>query len=228
MNRTDTYIAFLGHYFLVCALILWFIRSIAPLPVRRAIPVIPVAVFLLFLLPVNGLPVAGYIRGIAGDLSITSIILLGSSVLGRMTGNNCSLVRAQRLLLPVAALAGLALYPFALGLTRFDAYRLGFESPWLLLAIFALVLGAWKTHPSAAIILLCAMASFHLGLLESTNLWDYLIDPWFVLFSWGWAALNASQKLMSRPKPDPLICGRVGPETGQAASAVPSIIPPTA
>jgi hypothetical protein len=191
--------AFLGHYFLLCAFILWISGSLVPAAVQRALLAV---VFLLLLIPISGLPIAGYIRGFIGDLSITSMILLAISSFSRIAGGPRGWNRAQRPLLAGAAVAGLLLYPFALGLTRFDSYQLGFNSPWLLLTVFVLVLVSWKTCRPAAVILLCATASFNLQLLESTNLWDYLIDPCLAFFAWGWAIFQAIPKRVSRPKPE--------------------------
>jgi hypothetical protein len=207
-------VGFLGHFFLLCALMLWISRSAESRSLQRAVPF---AVFLLLLVPVSGLPVVGYIRGMIGDLSITSTLLLGIWILSQISGVRRGL-GSHRAVLAGAAAGGLALYPLALGLTPFDPYHLGFESPWLLLTVLGLVLAAWKTHRVAAIILLCAMISFNLRLLESANLWDYLIDPLLVLFAWSWAVHRLFRRAMGRKADFPLSAPG-GSEPGTSAMA---------
>jgi hypothetical protein len=215
--QVQSAVAFIGHFLLVCAVLFWVSRS-APVGVRRAAALFSL---ILLLIPVNGLPIAGYMRGLIGDFSVTTTLLLGAIVLARSTGYDAGLNRARAVLLAGAAIAGLALYPFALGLTRFDSYQLGYESPWLLMAVFGFVVWTWRTHRAAAAVILCSTAAFNLGLLESTNLWDYLLDPWLVVFAWVWMGMKAWEKQKATRAPGIELGNSLPVETPGAISAVP-------
>src|SRR5450759_3114870 len=87
------------------------------------------AVFVLMLIPLGAMPLAAYVRGVTGDLSITTLVLLWCALLRPCYG--CVAVEAKHrlALLILIALADLALYPMALGVGAFDPYRLGNGNP---------------------------------------------------------------------------------------------------
>lgn len=138
------------------------------------------------LLPAGGFPIWCHLRGVAGDLSVTSIaLLLGAAAAaagkGPFRAGDVAAIAAA------AALAGLLLYPTAAGFTPFDAYRLGWRPFGLACWALAFSLWAWVSgRRSAALVPLGALLAFDFRALESANLWDYLLDPFLVLFSWGW------------------------------------------
>jgi hypothetical protein len=75
------------------------------------------------------------------------------------------------------------LYPLALGLGKFDPYEWGWSfSP--LFAGVAVLTGwlVWKQN-RFGILLLLAIVAYHLQLLESTNYWEYLLDPVYCLLA---------------------------------------------
>jgi hypothetical protein len=138
----------------------------------------------LLALPSGGLPLVAYVRGITGDLSVSSLLLAAASVAGRVRGQ-ALMDESQRLLLlaGVVVLACL-LYPFALGVGPFDPYRLGFGDVRLVVALIALALLAWRQHcHAAAVCISLALLAWSAGAYESTNLWDYLIDPWLAVYA---------------------------------------------
>ncbi|MSU49393.1 MAG: hypothetical protein EXS37_09960 [Opitutus sp.] len=140
----------------------------------------------LFLAPLGTLPLAAVARGATGDLSITTLLLLGSAVLRRLTGWPPVDPRARFALLAFIAAAALALYPMALGVGRFDPYRLGYGAPWLFGALTATALVAWfgRFHLLALCIALATLA-WAVGWYESDNLWDYLLDPLVSFYALG-------------------------------------------
>jgi hypothetical protein len=81
------------------------------------------------------------------------------------------------------AAISLVLYPATLGLTYLDPYRLGY-APRLLLAVAGTLTLAllWRRHYLATAMLCVATLGFTLELKESTNYWDYLIDPALGIF----------------------------------------------
>ena len=101
------------------------------------------AVFVLMLIPFGGMPLAAYVRGMTGDLSITTLVLLWCAMLRPWCG--CVTVETEHrfALLALIALAALALYPMALGAGAFDPYRLGYGNPQFVVVLLLLALAAW-------------------------------------------------------------------------------------
>lgn len=125
---------------------------------------------------VGGIPLAGYARGAAGDLSITTLALLVAALSAMLTGR-AVLERAEwRGLCGLAAAAGVVGYPLTLGLTRLDPYELGYRPRALVVVLAGLVVAWWWRRRGAALVLAAGVGAFNLGLLESTNLWDYVLD----------------------------------------------------
>lgn len=158
---------------------------------RRAL--LPAAVLALLFLPVGGIPVAGYLRGLVGDLSVTTFLLLGSFVLSFASGPKLNDGR-ELSALAAFVLAGAAfLYPMALGVTSFDPYALGYAARVrpLLLGLAPVAFVAWLRGRLLLLVsILTALAAFRFDLLESRNLWDYLLDPWLTAAMLGWAGFT--------------------------------------
>jgi hypothetical protein len=155
-------------------------------------------VAVLALVPFGDLPLAAYLRGAAGDLSIASVALLVRCVLARQP-----LDARNRLALQMAlAFAALALYPLALGLGAFDPYRFGFGDPWLVGALGLVALAAWRARLTPlALGIALALLAWAIGWYESGNLWDYLIDPLVSLWAIGALLIRAARRVLQRPAP---------------------------
>lgn len=136
------------------------------------------AIMALALLPISGLSIAGYVRGVLGDLSVTSLLLLGWACRAPKD-------ESQRgsLLLGVLVLA-LLLYPWALGIGSFDPYRLGYGSLYLLVGLMAAALLCWlRRYTLIALAIALSVLVWAVGGYESANLWDYLLDPWLSIYA---------------------------------------------
>jgi hypothetical protein len=140
-------------------------------------------------IPIRGIPLGGYPRGLLGDLSIVTLLLLAASLIPALGGRRVLDTRSRAALAGWAAVAGMALYPQTLGLTRLDPYELGYRPRVLVLLVVGLVVWWWWGRLGAALVLTSGVAAFNLGLLESDNLWDYLLDP--ALFVWAVCGLVA-------------------------------------
>lgn len=135
------------------------------------------------LIPIHGLPLGRVLHGLTSGFSIPSLAFLLSVPWLAMTGRPL-FSKADRLALCVATtILGVALYPMALGFGTFDPYPLGWNSAWMngALALTTIAL-LWKGH-ALGVVLLASAAAWQIGLLESTNVWDYLIDPALFLSS---------------------------------------------
>ena len=123
------------------------------------------------------LPLAAYVRGVIGDLSIVTMLLLWTSLLpGRKP-------TPFAFKLAIACIA-IVFYPLALGFGMIDPYAWGYGSTLFLIAVllFALVCGLANWSKGVwiiAIAILAWAAHWH----ESANLWDYLLDPFLAI--WG-------------------------------------------
>lgn len=164
-----------------------------------------VALLLVSLVPWNGLPLAGYTRGIVGDLSMSSLVLLAWTIIqrihlpGALLTFSRELFAARSTFLALIALCACALYPLALGLSMFDPYRLGYASP-LILGAFSLVAFAawWRRQNLITLVLALSIVAWSIGWYESTNLWDYVLDPLVALYAMG-ALIRQSWKAWIQP-----------------------------
>ena len=156
------------------------------LPMNRLPPaarmIVITGIALLVMLPLFDYPGWYKVRGIFGDSSITALLFYSTVILQQ--NFSWQLYRGEELVLlrRLLLLTAILLYPFALGLTQFDSYSLGYANPWMLATLLVLTLFCWfRQYYFLATIITLAVIANSLLLLESRNLWDYLIDPAFVL-----------------------------------------------
>ena len=135
-----------------------------------------VVVALLVLQPIADYPGWYYVRSIFGDPSVTALLFYIALLLQQYF--SVTLYRSNEL----DVLRWLLIATTALGLTMFDSYSLGYSNPWLLAVLFIMALFFWlRKYYFLAVIITAAVVAFTLQLLESRNLWDYLIDPLFLI-----------------------------------------------
>jgi len=148
----------------------------------RAAATVFVVLCAAFLLPLGALPLAAYVRGVVGDPSIGTLLLIGASLLPGLSPPPGKVQRLSSLLVVLAA--AVLLYPLALGAGALDPYRWGLGSPWFVAAVLTLGLLAhcwrWPLLPVAVAISVLAWSA---GCYESRNLWDYLLDPLLVVYA---------------------------------------------
>ena len=152
-------------------------------PQRQRAAVLMGAIVLVSI-PLWGLSFAGVVRGITGDLSISTLVLLALALLRTLSG--CALMEeANRLLmLRAIAIAAVVFYPLALGFSAFDPYRLGYGNLWFMAGL--LLLAVWSVLRYSTFLALCialAVAAWSAGWYESPNIWDYLLDPWLAIYA---------------------------------------------
>jgi hypothetical protein len=146
-------------------------------PVSARIAVMLVAALAVFA-PFGDLSAAAYVRGVTGDLSMTTLVLAGAACVSGLTGRTAIGPRDLRGLFWLVVSAAAFLYPFALGWTRFDPYALGYGSIGFVTAMLLITLAAWHFRQNVVVLIVIAAALAYLaGAYESRNLWDYLIDP---------------------------------------------------
>jgi hypothetical protein len=149
------------------------------LPLRRwGLLLLPGAIAAgVLLLPIGGIAVARWITGLNANFSIPLTGLLAVAVWERAFARSLFARQDWSAGWTFGAIGGLSLYPLALGVGSFDPYEWGWRfSP--LFVVIAVLTGwlIWKKN-RFGLLLLLAIAAFHLRLLESSNYWDYLLDP---------------------------------------------------
>lgn len=157
------------------------------------------AVFVATLIPFDGLPIAAYVRGATGDLSITTLVLLWCALLRPWTGCGAGESRHRLALLALIALAALVFYPMALGLGAIDPYRFGYGNGWFVSALLLAAMAGWfrKNYLLALCIALATLA-WSIGWYESGNLWDYLLDPFVSIYALAALVINAVKMVIKR------------------------------
>lgn len=128
--------------------------------------------------------VTAYILPISGWLSGSSFILLLNCVGQNFNWYILLSSNERSLVFRISLILGLILYPASLGLFNYYVYNWGFNS-----VLFPLILGAgiqlawWRGYRKLAILGLFILWAWLLNLSASQNLWDYLIDPWLVIYA---------------------------------------------
>lgn len=133
--------------------------------------------------PVKGLPPGRWLFSFNANFSITLTALLFCRI--------CQNGFEIKLFRPIdfqtawifSSIAGLILYPMALGMGPFDPYAAGWGFSWLSVTILVATIVLAFLKNRFAVVLLLAVLAWDLRLLESPNLWDYLTDPFLTIFS---------------------------------------------
>jgi hypothetical protein len=165
------------------ACIAWFtlLLPVNSLPHAGRVLVI-VIITLLVILPFADDPGWYYVRGVSGDSAVTALLFYIAVILQQHLSWQLYLDNELVLLRWLVLATAILLYPLSLGLTQFDSYNLGYSNPWLLAVLFIITLFFWfRQYYFLAVMVTVAVVAYSLQLLESRNLWDYLIDPLFIV-----------------------------------------------
>jgi len=171
---------------------------------RRMLALSLPIVIAAMLLPWNGQSLVYYVRGVVGDLSVSSLVLLG--ILYARTF--FVPVKEQQ---PIRCQIGwvllaiqVPLYASTLGYWSYDLYGWGYEPHWMLPMVGALMLWAWCTQPALGLAWLAGVISFALGMTLSRNLWDALFDPFMLFAGIGIAASSMLQAVLRKKSATPM------------------------
>jgi len=138
----------------------------------------------VLLVRLDSVPLHAYIRGGTGDLSVTSLLLLSCSFYWRAGGRRLLSESSVVKVMSLALCTGLLMYPFALGLGPVDPYRWGWGSELFVVSVCLVGAAFWLLEWEAVAVLAPGgVLAWQFGFLESSNLWDYLIDPWLFIAS---------------------------------------------
>lgn len=133
--------------------------------------------------PVRGLPLGRWLHGYNANFSIPLVAVLLGVILKPWLKRPLFNEQTDRASCWFGCVAGMSLYPVALGLGPFDLYSIGWQWPGVacvaaILAVFLI----WREN-SFGLVLLAAGVAWQVGCLESDNAWDYLVDPLYVALS---------------------------------------------
>ena len=137
-----------------------------------------------FAVPLAGSSFAQWLRSVLGDLSVLTMLLFADILARRLWGLALFSITARHALLLVVAVVGMVFYPMAMGVGSIDPYRLGFAPVGLSVALCVVSVITWlRFSRGLAVALLLPLLAYNLHLLESDNLWNYLIDPVLVIYA---------------------------------------------
>jgi len=150
--------------------------------------------------PMGGLPLARWMISFNANFSISLTAILFCKVLESYFGVKLLDKNALLTCWVFSLTAGVILYPMALGLSRLDPYLAGWGFSWLFVVVCGVTILLLIMKNRFAVVLIAAILAHNLCLLESTNLWDYLVDPFMVLVSCIALCSRFLRKLGNRPQ----------------------------
>lgn len=137
------------------------------------------------LAPVDGLPLGRWLAGIMDHWSVPLLALLVSAVGRRYLGTELLRQADRQAAWVFGAVAGAVLYPLALGWGSIDPFGLGWHFGPLFAGMTLLTcILLWRSN-RFGVVLVIAIAAWHLGVPESGNYWDCLLDPVYFVASLG-------------------------------------------
>ena len=134
-------------------------------------------------LPLSGLPVGNWFAAFVPGLSLPMLAFLADGINRHAGGPDWFPANQRPTIFIFVVAVGFTLYPSALGWGHFDVYTLGWNFSALTVAMGALSLVLLWRGNRFSLVLAAALLAWQLGLLESRNLWDYLVDPILFLLS---------------------------------------------
>ncbi len=182
---------------LTCAVVLIILlQKVSSIEIPFAIRLVAVLLFgNLFFWPLGmslELPLSGYVRGVTGELSVVTMLLLWGSILPTAKKTPLGFK------VPLAVIA-IAFYPLALGFGMVDPYAWGYGSIALLIAVILFAIGCGLAGWMKGVwIISFAIMAWAAHWHESTNLWDYLLDPFLAI--WALLAILNTIYLKRREK----------------------------
>ncbi len=176
----STFSSLMAHGLLLMTVLLMLMQ------VRRWKQYWPLAYLLsaaIIVLPLSDWLLIEFSRGLLTELSIASVLMLGTYLLSILKVKRPTNDTSFNLFILMFAIL---LYPASLGMGMFDPYALGFAShayyDYLVLGVAAIgILAAYIGYKQLALwlTLSCIAHGFHI--YESNNLWNYLLDPFAVI-----------------------------------------------
>jgi len=176
----STFSSLMAHGLLLMTVLLMLLQ------VRRWKQYWPAAYLLaaaIIVLPLSDWLLIEFSRGLITDLSFASILMLATYLLSILKVKRPINDTSFNLVILIFAIL---LYPASMGMGMFDPYSLGFAShayyDYFVLGIASIgILAAYIGYKQLAIWLTLGCIAHGLHVYESSNLWNYLLDPFAVI-----------------------------------------------
>lgn len=142
-------------------------------------PIAYVCAAVALVLPINNWIMIEFVRGFFSDISITTLFLIVCYLYNTIKPNS---IQVQPSLKWFVLALGVFMFPMSMGATMFDPFAMGYTANpaynYLVVTLAVIALIAWFfSHTHLALVIAFALVANGVGLLESENLWSYLIDP---------------------------------------------------
>jgi hypothetical protein len=152
------------------------------LPVSRGIAIILLA-YAISLIPIKGIPLARWLVSFEANISIPLQALVLGWLWQEITGDFLFEKKDYLCFWILGIVGGLVLYPMAMGWGSIDPYSWGFCWNGFFIVLGLITVGLIAFGYRVGWVLIAVILAYCLGLLESHNLWDYLLDPFYFLIS---------------------------------------------
>ena len=158
--------------------------------------------FLAGTIPIGETDLSGQVLPFLGNLSATSVALLLLMIRSHSpTSAHVWRRREEECSIAIWAGIGSLLIASSLGYIAIDMYGVGYDltTAWITLAasVAAFMIG----YSVFAFCLLCSLLAWQVNANGSTNLWDYLLDPWLTICSVILIGRAIALRIMSRHAP---------------------------
>jgi hypothetical protein len=170
-------------------------------PMKRALAGIAV-VLVTLCITISARSLFGWTASAVERPSLPGFVLLVALAISATTVRRIATSAEYRFDAMLLAVGGLVLYPGAMGILDYDTYMIGY-SGYLLPAAVALIVAyaIFRGYLLTAVTLNVAIAAFLLGIGESRNFWDYILDPVAWMIGCGAWIVIAVRYLIAQIKP---------------------------
>jgi len=176
--------SFFTYYIVLAILLQWLTHSFNNRRLANSLTLF--TPFLILIIPFSGLPVFYYLRGMTGDLSVITVMILSGVIISKFYNIEILNKNSADYFYFTVFVTGTIFYTTSLGYGQFDPYGLAYGSlilPSGLLIFSALLI--WKKQYGLVMLLVIPVIAYEIGILESNNIWDYLLDPFLWLYATG-------------------------------------------
>ncbi len=137
----------------------------------------------VLLIPIDRLALARWMPALAANFSVPFAGMLAIAIWEGTTSRRFFSQQDWMVAWLFGLFSGLVLYPFALGVGPSDPYASGWRFSALFVAVGILCILLIAMRNRFGLLLLLSIAAQRLRLFESTNYWDYIVDPFYFLVS---------------------------------------------
>ncbi len=138
---------------------------------------LPIVFFGLTFVPIMGFNLGRWIFTFTGPISVPLALMLGwhtiKPCISSKPINNRCLLTFWCMTLSLAV----AYFPMAIGWTSFDPHSFGWSKQFIFVPIAAAIICMWLGQGGLSIVFAATALAWKLGLLQSSNGWNYLVDP---------------------------------------------------